>query len=121
MTKSQKDKYAQFEKQCLVIVNAICRRNKWLYGHHSIIMETYHKPFQTLYKHRITEASKHLHEMLLKLQRYALNMICRKGSTMWLADKVSTSSLLRITEAKVSQVLMTTPKRTDQNLITRSN
>ena len=72
MTKSQKDKYAQFEKECLVIVNAICRRNKWLYGHHSIIMETYHKPFQTLFKHRITEASKHLHEMLLKLQRYAL-------------------------------------------------
>ena len=104
MTKSQKDNYAQIEKECLAIGNAMCRCVQWLYGHHSITIETDHKPLEAILKHPTAQASKRLQKLLFKLQRYTFNVIYRKGSTMWLADTLSMAPLPRTTEAQVSQL-----------------
>jgi len=75
MTKSRNDNYAEIEKGSLAIVDAMCRWDQWLYGHHSITFETDHKPLQTIFKHPIAQAPKRLQKMLPKLQRYTFNVI----------------------------------------------
>ena len=99
MTKSEKDNYAQIEKECLAIVNAMYRWDQWLYGHPSILVETDHKPLESILKHPIAQAPKRLQKMMLKLQRYSFTVQYRKGSTMWLADTLSRAPLPRNLES----------------------
>ena len=58
MTKSQKVSYSQFEKEYLAIVNVMFRWVQWLYGHHSITIETDHKHLETIFRHPLTQAPK---------------------------------------------------------------
>ncbi len=52
LTESERDKYAQIEKECLVaIVHAMNRWDQWLYGPRDILVETDHKPLETIFKH----------------------------------------------------------------------
>ena len=95
LTKSEKDNYAQIEKECLAIVHAMTRWDQWLYGHHHIVVESDHKPLETIFKHPISHAPKHLQKMMLRLQRYTFTIVYRKGSTMWLADTLSRAPLPR--------------------------
>ncbi|KAK2144916.1 hypothetical protein LSH36_720g00008 [Paralvinella palmiformis] len=104
MTKSQKNNHVQNEKECIAILNAMYRCDQWLYGHHSITIETDYKPLETIFKHPIAQAPKRLQKMLLKLPRYIFIIIYRKGSTVWPADTLSRAPLPRTTEAKVSQL-----------------
>ena len=95
LTKSEKDNYAQIEKECLAIVHAMTRWDQWLYGHHHIVVESDHKPLETIFKHPISHAPKRLQKMMLHLQRYTFTIVYRKGSTMWLADILSRAPLPR--------------------------
>ena len=104
MSKSQKDNFAQIEKECLAIVNAMCHWDQWLYGHQSIIVETDHKPLETIFKHPIAQAPKRLQKMLLKLQRYTFTVVYWKGSTMWLADTLSRAALPSVTAVQVPKL-----------------
>ena len=95
LTKSEKDNYAQIEKECLAIVHAVTRWDHWLYGHHHIVVESDHKPLKTIFKHPISHAVKRLQKMMLCLQRYTFTIVYRKGSTMWLADTLLRAPLPR--------------------------
>ena len=95
LTKSERDNYAQIEKECLAIVHAMTRWDQWLYGHHHIIVESDHKPLETIFKHPISQAPKRLQKMMLRLQRYTFTVVHRKGSTMWLADTLSRAPIPR--------------------------
>ena len=88
-TSAEKNNLAQIEKECLAIVHAMSRWDQWLYGHPNILVETDHKPLETIFKHAILKAPKRLQKMLLKLQRYSFTVTYRKGSTMYLADTLS--------------------------------
>ena len=90
-----KDNCAQIEKECLAIVHAMTRWDQWLYGHHHIVVESDHKPLETIFKHPISHAPKRLQKMMLRLQRYTFTIVYRKGSTMWLADTLSRAPLPR--------------------------
>ena len=95
LSKAEKDNYAQIEKECLAIVHALTRWDQWLYGHHHIIVESDHKPLETIFKHPVSHAPKRLQKMMLRLQRYSFTVVHRKGSTMWLADTLSRAPLPR--------------------------
>ncbi len=95
LSKSERDNYAQIEKECLAIVHAMTRWDQWLYGHHNILVESDHKPLETIFKHPVTQAPKRLQKMMVKLSRYTFNIQYRKGSTMWLADTLSRAPLKR--------------------------
>ena len=71
------------------------RWDQWLYGHHHIVVESDHKLLETISKHPISHARKHLPKILLRLQRYTFTIVHRKGSTMWLADTLSRAPLPR--------------------------
>ena len=82
LTKPGKDNYAQIEKECLATVHAMTRWDQWLYGHHHIVVESDHKPLETIFKHPISHAPKRLQKMMLHLQRYTFTIVYRKGSTL---------------------------------------
>ena len=67
LTKSEKDNYAQIEKECLAIVDTMTRWDQWLYSHHHIVAESDHKPLETIFKHPISHAPKCLQKMMLRL------------------------------------------------------
>ena len=93
LTDSKRDNYAQIKKDCLAIVHAMNRWDQWLYGHRDILVETDHKPLETIFKHPIASAPKRLQKMMLKLQRYNFSIHHKKGSTMFLADTLSRAPL----------------------------
>ena len=93
LTQAERDNYAQIEKECLAIVNAMSRWDQWLFGHQSILVETDHKPLETIFKCPISDAPMRLQKMMLKLRRYTFTVHYRKGSTMWLADTLSRAPL----------------------------
>ena len=95
LTQAERDNYAQIEKECLAIVNAMSRWDQWLFGHQSILVETDHKPLETIFKRPISDAPMRLQKMMLKLRRYTFTVHYRKGSTMWLADTLSRAPLSR--------------------------
>ena len=46
LSETERNNYAQIEKECLAIVHGMHRWDLWLYGHPNIIVESDHKPLQ---------------------------------------------------------------------------
>ena len=80
--------YAQIEKECLAIVEALNTFEELL-SVKSNRVYTDHQPFQSIFKKDLASASKCLQKMLLFLQRYNFTIVYRKGSLLNLADNLS--------------------------------
>ena len=52
-------------------------------------IETDHKPLETIFRKSLVSAPKRLQSMLLKLQKFDLDVVYKKGSQMYLADTLS--------------------------------
>ncbi|UYV64882.1 K02A2.6-like, partial [Cordylochernes scorpioides] len=78
--------YAQIEKECLAIVFACERFHQYILGKCQVIVQTDHKPLLTIFKKSILKAPQRLQRMLLRLQRYNLELEHVQGSQMHLAD-----------------------------------
>ena len=85
--------YAQIEKECLAIVFACSRFNQYLHGRELTTVETDHKPLVPIFQKSIHSAPKRLQRMLLRLQRYNLNVTYLPGSQMYIADMLSRAYL----------------------------
>ena len=86
-------RYAQIEKECLAIVYACEKFNQHILGK-STKIETDHKPLEIILKKSLLLcASKRLQRMLLRLQKYSLNVVYRAGSQLYLADFLSRAHL----------------------------
>ena len=81
--------YAQIEKECLAIVFACSRFNQYLHGRELTTVETDHKPLVPIFQKSIHSAPKRLQRMLLRLQRYNVNVTYLPGSQMYIADMLS--------------------------------
>ena len=81
--------YAQIEKECLAIVFACSRFNQYLHGRELTTVETDHKPLVPIFQKSIHSAPKRLQRMLLRLQRYNLNVTYLPCSQMYIADMLS--------------------------------
>ena len=80
--------YAQIEKEMLSIVFAVERFEQCVYGR-PVKVETDYKPLESIFKKSLISAPKRLQRMLLRLQKFDLEVTYKKGTEMVLADTLS--------------------------------
>ena len=80
--------YAQIEKELLAIVFGVERFEQYVHGR-PVKIETDHKPLESIFKKTLVSAPKRLQRMMLRLQKYNLTVVYKKGSEMYLADTLS--------------------------------
>ena len=84
--------YAQIEKELLAIVFGMEKFETYLYGR-KVLVESDHKPLEAILKKGLLSAPKRLQRMLLRLQRYDIEVIYKKGTLMFMADTLSRAFL----------------------------
>lgn len=84
-------RYAQIEKECLAIVFA-----QYIYGGDNITIHSDYKPFEAIFKTPLLSAPKRLQRMLLRLQKYNIDVIYKKGRDLHIADFLSRAALPNI-------------------------
>lgn len=89
MTETQRN-YAQIEKELLAVTFACEKFDDYVYGRR-VTVETDHKPLETICKKSILAAPARLQKMLLKLQRYDINVVYKRGAELYIADTLSRS------------------------------
>ena len=87
MTRAECD-YAQIEKELLSVIFAMEHWHTYTYARH-VTCETDHKPLISIAKKALASAPKRLQRMLLRLQRYTIDLVYVPGSSMVLADTLS--------------------------------
>ncbi|XP_048577062.1 uncharacterized protein K02A2.6-like [Nematostella vectensis] len=87
LTETEKN-YAQIDKEMLSIVFGVERFEHYLYGR-PIKVETDHKPLESIFKKSIISAPKRLQRMMLRLQKFDLQVNYKRGAEMYLADTLS--------------------------------
>ena len=89
---SAETRYAQIEKELLAIVFSAEKFKHYIYGR-SVLVHSDHKPLESVMKKSLTKASPRLQRMLLRLQKYTLNVVYKKGKDMHIADALSRAYL----------------------------
>ena len=85
--------YAQIEKECLAIVFATERFEQYVLGCDIIHIKTDHKPLTNIFKKSLLASPKRLQRMLLRLQKFNLNVTYQKGEHMYISDTLSRACL----------------------------
>ena len=75
------------------IVFACEKFDKYIFGRDVIHTETDHKPLEEIFKKSLCDAPARLQRMLLRLQRYNLDVKYKKGPLMYIADTLSRAYL----------------------------
>ena len=86
---SAETNYAQIEKELLAIVFACEKFDQYVYGRDKLHVQSDHKPLEVIFKRQLVTAPKRLQRMLLRLQRYSLQVTYVRGSEMYIADTLS--------------------------------
>ena len=86
---SAETNYAQIEKELLAIVFACEKFDQYVYGRDNVHVQSDHKPLELIFKRPLVTAPKRLQRMLLRLQRYSLEVTYVRGSEMYIADTLS--------------------------------
>ena len=84
-------RYAQIEKELLAKVFACDRFEAYVYGRELVNIESDHKPLEPIFLKSLDSAPKRLQRMLLRLQKYSLQVKYKKGKD--LADTLSRAYL----------------------------
>ena len=84
--------YAQIEKELLSIVFGVEWFESYVYGR-KVFVDTDHKPLESIVKKRLLSAPKRLQWMLLRLQKFDLEVTYRTGIEMHMADPLSRAYL----------------------------
>ena len=91
LTESQQ-KYAQIEKEALAILYGCEKFHEYVYAR-EILVETDHKPLQSIVRKPILQAPPRLQRILLTLQKYDINVKYKPGREMFIADHLSRAYL----------------------------
>ena len=95
-------RYSQIEKELLAQVFGLEHNHHYTFGRRRILWSD-HKSLISIYKNPLVSASKHLQRSLLRLQQYDVDLKCKPGSEMYLADTLSRASLKNITQSKAEE------------------
>jgi hypothetical protein len=85
---STESNYAQIEKELLAIVFGVERFHQYTYGR-KVIVDSDHKPLETIFGKPLAAAPRRLQKMFMRLQLYDIDIQYKKGSEMYLADTLS--------------------------------
>ena len=92
MNQAQKN-YGQIEKEMLAIVFGCHKFHQYIYGKQNVLVETDHKPLESLFKKPLSSAPPRIQRMMLKLQKYDLRVSYTPGSKLYIADTLSRATL----------------------------
>lgn len=92
LTDAQK-RYAQVEKEMLAIVFACERFHQYVYGQKGVVVESDHKPLESIFKKPLISVPARLQRMLLRIQGYDLIVTYVPGKYMYIADMLSRAAL----------------------------
>ena len=81
--------YAQIEKELLAIVFACEQFTDYIYGRASVNIETDHKPPEIIFRKSLSQAPKRLQMMILRLQKFDLQVKYLKGPQLLISDTCS--------------------------------
>ena len=84
--------WAQIEKEALAICAACTKWDLWLYGK-AVTVHSDHQALETIFKKPLAKAPKRLQRIMFRLQRYTINVIYLKGTSLVLADTLSRAPL----------------------------
>ena len=99
-------RYSQLEKECLGLVFDCQKFDQYIFGKQNITAFTDHKPLETILRKPISRASR-IQRMMLRLQRYKLNVIYKKGSQMHVSDHLSRSPMPQMSTCQTEwEILM---------------
>ncbi|KAG5285841.1 hypothetical protein AALO_G00008080 [Alosa alosa] len=84
--------YAQIEKECLAILFGMEKFHQYTYGR-KVVVHSDHKPLETITKKPLLSAPKRLQRMLLRLQKYEIEVVFVPGRLMQVADTLSRAYL----------------------------
>jgi len=85
--------YAQTEKEVLSIVFAVENFHQYVFGKEAIIVESDHKPIESIMKKSLNNALPRLQPLMLRLQPYNLRIKYVPGKFMYVADTLSRAYL----------------------------
>ena len=80
--------YAQIEKECLAIVFSLEGFHQYTFGRVTVVQSD-HKPLETIVKKPLHKAPKCIQGMLLRLLQYDVVVKYTKGSALHIADALS--------------------------------
>ena len=80
--------YAPIEKELLAVVFTTEKIDQYTFGHNGMV-ETDHKPLETIVQKPLCQAPKRLQRMLMRSQRYKLVVRYKRGSQTHIADPLS--------------------------------
>ena len=83
--------YAQIEKEMLAIVYGTNKFHQYIYGK-IVIVETDHKPLESLFKKPLCKAPQRIQRMVLRVQHYDFTVKYSPGNTLYIADTLSRAS-----------------------------
>ena len=94
-------RYAQIEKEMLAIVFSVEKFNDFTFGRRNIV-HTDHKPLESIVKKPLHRAPKRLQGMMIRLQKYDLEVRCERGNNFFffLADTLSRAYLPSCTQVE---------------------
>lgn len=86
-------RYAQIEKELLAVVFACYRFYDYIYGK-PVVIETDHQPLVAIQNKPFHTVSARLQRMMLRLQKFNLTLVYKKGKHLYIADTLSRTSTL---------------------------
>ena len=98
-------RYAQIEKELLAIVFACDRFEAYIYGRDLVHVETDHKPLESIVLKPLNCAPTRLQRMLLRLEKYSLQVKYKRGKEMFLADTLSRAHIPDVSACEFSRGL----------------
>ena len=78
-------RYAQIEKEMLAIVLSLEKFNQYTFGRH-VKVQSDHKPLEAILKKPLACAPRRLQGMMMRLQKYDIEVRYERGKNMHLAD-----------------------------------
>ncbi|KAK3724232.1 hypothetical protein QZH41_002381 [Actinostola sp. cb2023] len=86
-------RYAQIENECLAIVFGCTKFSQYITRRAKVTIESDHKPLQSIFKKSLLEAPCRLQRMMLRLQRFNLDVMYKPVPQMYIADHLSRASV----------------------------
>ncbi|XP_062572464.1 uncharacterized protein K02A2.6-like [Saccostrea cucullata] len=99
LTETQQ-RYSQIEKETLAILYGCTKFHDYVYGH-SVLVESDHKPLESIFKKPVLSSPPRLQRVVLALEKYDIQVVYKPAKKMFLADHLSLSYLKETKEALV--------------------
>lgn len=82
------ERYAQIEKELLAVVFGMEKFETYTYGR-KVVVESDHKPLEIICRKNLLSAPKRLQRMLLRLQKFDIEVVYTPGTQLYMADTLS--------------------------------